>query len=376
MTEVKAGFFVRSPGRVNLIGEHTDYNAGFVMPLALERGTTFQVQPRADQQLIVHALRFNAHDQADLANLAAGTHGDWRDYVRGTAQALLDAGYQLQGAEISIDGDLPLSGGLSSSASLEVGLAFSLLHAQGITIAPTELAKIAQRAEIEYAHVNCGIMDQLSIAAGVAGHATLIDCRSLDIEAVPIPAEVAVLVIDSNVPRTLAGSAYNQRRTECEQAVAILQQLDPSIQDLRDVSSDLLAQAAAQNLFNDVIYRRARHVVSENERVHKAATAFRAGDFGSVGALMNESHWSLRDDYEVSGPELDKLTALLRAMPGVWGARLTGAGFGGCCVALVEASQVDAVIASLGPAYQAATGRTCEAFSTKASALSVEEHRA
>ncbi|GAA5526266.1 galactokinase [Herpetosiphon gulosus] len=376
MTEVKAAFFVRSPGRVNLIGEHTDYNAGFVMPLALERGTTFQVQPRDDQQLIVHALRFNAHDQADLANLAAGTHGDWRDYVRGTAQALLDAGYALQGAEINIDGDLPLSGGLSSSASLEVGLAFSLLHAQGITIAPAELAKIAQRAEIEYAHVNCGIMDQLSIAAGVAGHATLIDCRSLEIEAVPIPAEVAVLVIDSGVPRTLAGSAYNQRRAECEQAVAILQQLDPSINDLRDVSSTLLAQAVEQDRFEDVIYRRARHVVSENERVHKAAAAFRTGDFGYVGELMNESHWSLRDDYEVSGPELDQLTELLRDMAGVWGARLTGAGFGGCCVALVEASQVDTVIAALGPAYHAATGRTCEAFSTKASALTIEEPRA
>lgn len=378
MTEVKAAFFVRSPGRVNLIGEHTDYNAGFVMPLALERGTTFQVQPRDDQQLIVHALRFNAHDQADLGNLAAGTHGDWRDYVRGTAQALLDAGYPLQGAEINIDGDLPLSGGLSSSASLEVGLAFSLLHAQGITIAPAELAKIAQRAEIEYAHVNCGIMDQLSIAAGVAGHATLIDCRSLEIEAVPIPAEVAVLVIDSGVPRTLAGSAYNQRRAECEQAVAILQQLDSNITYLRDVSSDLLAQAVEQDRFEDVIYRRARHVVSENERVHKAAAAFRAGDFGYVGELMNESHWSLRDDYEVSGPELDQLTELLRDMPGVWGARLTGAGFGGCCVALVEASHVDAVIATLGPAYHAATGRTCEAFSTKASALTVQniEHKA
>lgn len=363
---------VFSPGRVNLIGEHTDYNDGWVLPLAIDRGTTITARRRADNVLTTRVARFNNEtDEVELSALDAGAQEGWRAYVRGTAQALLDAGISVVGADLAIDSDLPLSGGLSSSASLEVGVAMALLTLAGAALSPIDLALLAQRAEHQYAHVNCGIMDQLSVAAGQAHHATLIDCRSLDITPVTLPRSIAVLIVDSGVPRTLAGSAYNQRRAECEQAVAAIKHIDPSIHALRDVSSTLLAEAVERDLLDDVVYRRARHIVTENERVLAVVEAFKTENFTYVGELMNESHWSLRDDYEVSGPELDTLTELLRDMPGVLGARLTGAGFGGSCVALVQQEHVATVAAQIVPAYNRATGRSAEAFSTQASELSV-----
>ncbi len=363
---------VFSPGRVNLIGEHTDYNDGWVLPLAIDRGTTITARRRDDNRLVVTTKTMRGEtDSVALDALDAANQTGWRAYVRGAAQALLDSGVALVGAELTIDSTLPIGGGLSSSASLEVGVATALLRLANVTLSPTEIALAAQRAEREYAHVNSGIMDQLAVAAGQLNHATLIDCRSLEITLVPLPTTVAVLVVDSGVPRTLAGSAYNQRRAECERAVSIMQQLDPRIRALRDVTPELLAGAVEQDLLDDSAYRRARHVVSENERVLTAAAAFRSGNFSYVGELMNDSHWSLRDDYEVSGPELDTLTELLRELPGVLGARLTGAGFGGCCVALVEQAQIASVAAQIVPAYNSATGRSAEAFSVAASALSV-----
>lgn len=362
-----------SPGRVNLIGEHTDYNDGFVLPMAIERGTIIQATRRDDDHLLIHAKKFGQHDEAELSNLNAPNATEWRAYTRGTAQALLDKGLTLHGANITIDSDLPLGGGLSSSASLEVGIATALLRLANIELPATEIARIAQRAEIEYAHVNCGIMDQLAVAAGVVGHATLIDCRSLAIENVPIPNEVAIVIVDSGVPRTLAGSAYNQRRAECEQAVQALQAIDPSIRSLRDATSDQILEVMLNDAVTETVLKRARHVVSENERVLNAVEALKSGDYAYLGELMNESHYSLRDDYEVSSQELDTLTDLLREMDGVYGARLTGAGFGGCCVALVDADKADAVVAAIKPAYDQATGRTSEAFSTKASGIRVEE---
>lgn len=369
MTATPETLSVWSPGRINLIGEHTDYNDGWVLPLAIERGNTITAHVRADTVLQTTAQRFDGEtDSVHLDDLVGNIPEGWRGYVRGAAQAVQDAGVRLRGAELTIAGDLPLSGGLSSSASLAVGVALALMALVDHHATPSELALMAQRAEREYVGVNCGIMDQLAIAAGVANHALLIDCRSLAVTPVPLPADVALVVVDSGVPRTLAGSAYNERRRECETAVAAIQTLDPTITALRDVSPALLQQAAERGLVAGVILARARHVVHENGRVMTAVAALTQGDVATLGRLMNESHFSLRDDYAVSGPELDTLTAMLRDMPGVWGARLTGAGFGGCCIALVNRAQVATIVAEIGPRYDAATGRTSMVFSTNAAA--------
>ncbi len=360
---------VWSPGRVNLIGEHTDYNDGWVLPCAIERGTRITARPRQDTQLRSTAKRIDqAQDVIDLASLEHGRDSHWRGYVRGSAWALQAQGIAITGAELEIDGDLPLGGGLSSSASLEVGVILALLALNQRSLSATEVALLAQKAEREYVGVNCGIMDQLAVAAGVAQHALLIDCRSLHIEPAPIPAGVSIIIVDSGVPRTLADSAYNQRRAECEAAVAALHTLDPTIKALRDVNSAQLQQAADSGLLSGVVLQRARHVISENERTLAAVSALRSGDLSRVGQLMNASHASLRDDYAVSSPALDTLSELLRTQPGVFGARLTGAGFGGCCIALAAESAVEAVSAYIGPAYHAATGNTCSVIVTQAAA--------
>jgi galactokinase len=358
---------VWSPGRINLIGEHTDYNDGWVLPMAIDRGNTIKARQRPDMLLAATARRFGDEtDRVDLAGLRESWPEGWRAYVRGVAQAVLDTGVKLRGADLEIDGDLPLSGGLSSSSSLTVGVALALMALVGHQPAKTDLALMAQQAERKYVGVNCGIMDQLAIAAGQAGHALLIDCRSLAIEPVPLPANCTVIVIDSGVPRTLADSAYNQRRAECERAVEAIRTIAPEVMALRDVSPELLGRAIEQGLLDQTVARRARHVVHENERTLAAVAAMRRGDVAEMGRLMNQSHVSLRDDYEVSGPELDTLTAMLREMPGVWGARLTGAGFGGCCIALADSAHVAELVRTIGPRYDAATGRTSLVFSTQA----------
>jgi galactokinase len=357
---------VRSPGRVNLIGEHTDYNEGFVFPAALDLGTTVAVRPRSDRQLNSYAARLGRADSAELDDLLSGDVPGWARYVRGTAALLLQSGIALPGADLLIDGDLPMGSGLSSSASLELGVAQALLTLAGRTLSVTELAQLGRRVENEVIGLRSGIMDQLAVAGGVAGHALLIDCRSYAMTPVAIPADLRVLVLDSAAPRTLAGSAYNQRRSECESAVAQLQTLRPAISALRDVDDALLAEG--RTLLSEVEYRRARHVVSENRRVLECVAALQAGDAGRVGALMNASHTSLRDDYEVSGPELDLLVELARAQPGVYGARLTGAGFGGCVVALAHADAAQRAVDAVVTRYSFETGRSGSGYVTTPSA--------
>jgi galactokinase len=351
---------VCSPGRVNLIGEHTDYNEGWVFPAALDLGTLVAARRRDDGVLRSAALRMNDEDAARLADLRPREGVAWTRYVRGMAAMLHESGCVIPGADLLIDGDLPLSSGLSSSASLEMGIAVVLAALADCTIERKALARLGQRAENEIIGVQSGIMDQLAVACGVAGHALLIDCRSLESTPVPIPPEVRIVVIDSAVPRTLAGSAYNQRRAECEAALHKLRAAQPDLRALRDVTPELLA-AEAQRL-DGVELQRARHVVTENERVLASVAALRQGDVAQFGQLMIESHASLRDDYAVSGPELDTLVATALETPGVLGARLTGAGFGGCVVALVEAQHAEAAVATIGERYRRLTGRQGAAY--------------
>ncbi|MGY1827954.1 MULTISPECIES: galactokinase [unclassified Blastococcus] len=350
---------VRSPGRVNLIGEHTDYNDGFVLPAALDRGTVVAARRRADGRLRTTALRMGETDERPLADLRPHEGPGWSRYVAGAAAVLQDEGHDVPGADLVVDSDLPLGAGLSSSASLELGVLVALLALAGEQLPPQRLARLGQRVEHEVIGVRSGIMDQLAIACGAAGSAVLIDCRSLAAETVPVPAGTAILVLDSAVPRTLAGSAYNDRRAECEAAVAALRAIAPGLRALRDVSPALLAEHA--HLLDDVQLRRARHVVGENDRVLAGAAALRLGDAAAFGELMGRSHASLRDDYEVSIPELDTLVELAEATPGVLGARLTGAGFGGCAVALADAEQAAGAAAAITAAYRSATGRAGEA---------------
>lgn len=356
---------VRSPGRVNVIGEHTDYNAGWVFPAALEQGTWIAAAPRPDRALQTVARRMGAEDSADLGDLRPLEREGWARYVRGVAWLLSQQGCPLSGADLLIDGDLPLGSGLSSSASLELGVAVALATLAGCSWEPKALARLGQRVENEIVGVNSGIMDQLAVACGVAGHALLIDCRSYEVEPVVLPASVRLLVLDSAVPRTLAGSAYNQRRAECESAVRKLQAVAPEIQALRDVTPELLTESAG--LLSPVELQRARHVVDENQRVLEGVAALRRGDVRRFGRLMIESHNSLRDDYAVSGPELDLLVEIALETPGVLGARLTGAGFGGCCVALAEAGRAEEAAQAIAERYRVASGREGSAFVSRLS---------
>ncbi|RZU32081.1 galactokinase [Blastococcus saxobsidens] len=358
-TGAPAEVVVRSPGRVNLIGEHTDYNDGFVLPAALDRGTVVLARRRPDRRLRTTALRMDATDERPLADLRPHEGPEWSRYVAGTAAVLLADGHDVPGADLLVDSDLPIGAGLSSSASLELGVLVALLALAGEVLPPEQLARLGQRVENDVVGVRSGVMDQLAVACGAAGHAVLVDCRSLRTERVPVPDGVRILVLDSAVPRTLAGSAYNRRRAECEEALTRLRPVRPGLAALRDVTPDLLAEHA--HLLGEVPLRRARHVVEENERVLRSVSALARCDVAEFGELMNRSHASLRDDYEVSVAELDTLVDLAVATPGILGARLTGAGFGGCAVALVRADDAAAAAASITARYRSATGRPGEA---------------
>jgi galactokinase len=338
-----------APGRVNLIGEHTDYNDGFVLPMAIGRATVIAFRPRADRRLRAHAVAFGETKEIDLARLRPLGGSDWLSYVAGVAWALADEGCEPPGLDAVIDGDVPIGAGLSSSASLELAAARAFAAAAALPWDPVRMAKLGQRAENKYVGMNCGLMDQFASAVSREGCALLLDCRSLATEPVPLPAGTAVVVMDTGARRALAGSAYNDRRAACEAAVAALAPLAPGIRALRDVTLELLERG--RDLLDPVVLKRARHVVPENLRPREMADALRAGDLGRAGCLMNESHASLRDLYEVSSPELDVVTELARARPECHGARMTGAGFGGCAVALVAATGADAFIESVAAAY-------------------------
>ncbi|HSU17719.1 galactokinase [Longimicrobium sp.] len=340
-------FVARAPGRVNLIGEHTDYSGGFVLPMAIDRAVWIALRPRADSRVSVASLDFGETGEFDLGRLESAG-GGWLEYVRGMAWALGDE-LALRGWEGVASGDVPKGAGLSSSAALELAAARAFAAVSGIDWDARRMALLAQRAENGWVGVRCGIMDQMISAAGEAGHALLIDCRSLETRPVPLPPGTAVVVMDTGTRRGLVDSEYNERRRATEVAAERL-----GVPALRDVDVATLESRAAE--LDPVTLRRARHVVGENERTLAAAAALERGDAAEVGRLVDLSHASLRDDFQVSRRELDAIVELAQAHPACFGARMTGAGFGGCAVALVERSAADDFARKVGDAYRAAVG--------------------
>jgi len=343
-------WIVRSPGRVNLIGEHTDYNDGYVLPFAIDRAIWIALRPRSDRQVAVHSIDYDQSGEFPLDDLTHNEEG-WLEYIKGTAWSLAQSGHNLTGWEGILVGDVPLGAGLSSSAALEMATARAFAVAGGLDWDPAAMAKLGQRAENEWVGVNCGIMDQLISAAGKADHALLIDCRSLQTQPVPFPPGVAVVVLDTGTRRGLVDSAYNERRAQCESAAHFFQ-----VPALRDVDLDLF-QRLAHDL-DETTRHRAMHVITENDRTLQAAHAMRRGEVHALGVLMNKSHASLRDDYEVSSNALNAMVLSARAHDACYGARMTGAGFGGCAVALIDAAAADDFAEKTAATYQEKTGNT------------------
>ena len=333
-----------APGRVNLIGEHTDYNEGFVLPVAIDRAVTVAFAPRPDRLVHALSLDFSQDDSFSLDAIDRLEGSSWANYVRAVAAVLQQAGYSLTGIDIAIHGDIPGGAGLSSSAALEVAVLGAFQSTAELEIAPRDQALLTQRAENQFVGVNCGVMDQMASILGRRGHALFIDCRTLETELIPLDLaahNLNIVVAQTGVIHTLSASAYNQRRDECSEALRILSHAiaDRSLLALRDITpNDLEAHAAA---LPEKLARRARHVVNENERVLRSVPALREGDFTTFGGLLYASHESLSRDYEVSCPELDLMVNLACNIEGVVGARMTGAGFGGCTVNLVHEEALD-----------------------------------
>ncbi len=354
-------FIVRAPGRVNLIGEHTDYNDGYVLPMAIDRAAWIALRPREDGRIVLHSLDFDDTLEAELAHLQQSSpdpgerEQSWGEYIKGVAWALQEAGYALQGWEGVVSGDVPIGAGLSSSAALEMAVARTFAAVSGFQWDAPRMALLGQRAENAWVGVNSGIMDQMISATGEAGHALLIDCRSLETRSAPFPSDTKVVVLDTSTRRGLVGSAYNERREQCEAAARFF-----GVSALRDVSVDEF-EARADEL-DDVTRRRARHVVTENERTLQAADAMQQGDAARLGHLMNESHRSLRDDFEVSSAALNTIVEIAQGQETCYGARMTGAGFGGCAVALVSASAAHDFAQSVASQYNDATGLTASVY--------------
>jgi len=350
--ESKPELVATAPGRVNLIGEHTDYNDGFVLPAALHYHTCIAAGPRSDRKLQVIAVD-EASARVSIALDEPAQHdaaAPWSNYLRGVVAALKSRGFGLVGANLTISGNVPLGAGLSSSAALEMASISALTQLSGEVITGVDAAKAGQAAENDFVGVRCGIMDQLISAQAKSDHALLIDCRSLALKPVQLPAELALLVINSNSPRTLVGGEYNTRRAQCEAATAHF-----SVDALRDLNLSALNEE--KSALDPVVYRRARHVVTENERTLAMANALEQGDIEHMGRLMAQSHASMRDDFEITTSALDQLVNIVQEAAGErGGARMTGGGFGGCVVALANPNRVEHIVAQVADAYPKQTG--------------------
>jgi galactokinase len=340
----------RAPGRVNLIGEHTDYNDGFVMPAALDLSVFVRIWQRQDRKLQIRSENFDEQIEFDLDEPDPVARHHWSDYAVGVAVTLERAGYCLRGADLQIRGEVPVGSGLSSSAAVEVATACALTANSDVSIDPRELALICQKAENEFVGARVGIMDQFTSLFGQAQRALLLDCRSLEFKLLPLPDTVNLVICNTMVKHALASSAYNERRAQCEAGVRHFQQFLPNVKALRDVTMEQLAQFGRD--LPEVVYRRCRHVITENARVLAAAEALEKSDLYRFGELMAYSHNSLRDDYQVSSRELDLMVELARRVEGVYGARMTGGGFGGCTVNLVAVAHVKEFKETVQKEYQ------------------------
>ena len=355
----------RAPGRVNLIGEHTDYNDGFVLPIALNYATYVAGSRRQDRIVRVHSLDVDEQFEFDLAHSDVPPPGGWLNYVEGTARSLAAQGNDLGGADLLLHSEVPIGGGLSSSAALEISVGFALLSLSGLPVDRMALARAGQQAEHDYVGAKVGLMDQLASVYGRKDTALLIDCGSLAIQPIPVHFDgLSIIVCDSRVKHNLAASAYNTRRAECEQAVEILRRRMPNIKALADVSVSEYERWKED--LPEPVGRRCRHVVSENARTLAAAHALGKGEIDSFGTLMFESHRSLRDDYEVSSRELDLLVETAARITGVIGSRLTGGGFGGCTVSLVADTRLEEFRQQIEDSYQSVFARSPAFYSVHA----------
>ena len=344
----------RAPGRVNLIGEHTDYNDGFVMPAAVGFSTYVAITKRADRKFLIYSAEFPEHFDFDLDRLPETRNRQWCDYVLGVARVLQQRGHSLPGANLLVRGEVPIGAGLSSSAALEVAFARAITSVGEITIPLPEIAKLCRQAENEFVGARVGIMDPFVSCMAKEGHAMLLDCRTLDFQFVPVPPGIRLVVCNTMVKHDLATGAYNTRRKECEQGTRFFAAKDPSVRALRDVSVEMLERSADE--LPPRIRNRCFHVVRENQRAIDLSRALAVADWPRVGRLMKESHRSLRDLYEVSCRELDIMVDAAEGLPGCMGGRMTGGGFGGCTINLVRESEAEEFAAKVAELYCKATG--------------------
>jgi galactokinase len=350
----------RAPGRVNLIGEHTQYKDGFVLPAAVAFSTYVAVAARSDSKLVIRSEEFPGNFDFDLDHLPAQRTGSWCDYVLGVATVLQQRGYKLRGANLLVHGEVPIGAGLSSSAALEVATALALMSLGETQLPLTEVAQLCRQAENTFVGAHVGIMDQFVACMGKAGHALLLDCRSLKFQLIPIPSGIELVVCNTMTKHDLATGAYNTRREECEEGVRYFQRWNPAIRALRDVPVELLNQHIGD--LPETIAKRCSHVIHENQRTLEMARALTAGDLDEVGKLMRASHDSLRDLYEVSCRELDVMVDSAEGLPGFCGGRMTGGGFGGCTVNLVRHEQAENFAQEIAERYRLKTGIIPETY--------------
>lgn len=353
----KPEFIVRAPGRVNLIGEHTDYNDGFVLPMAIDRAFWIALSPRSDSQVCVRSLDLEVDSAFDLHSLAKGE--GWIEYIKGVANELQKAGHELRGFDAVMTGDVPRGAGLSSSAAVELATARAFAAVSGFAWNAAQMAKISQKAENEWVGMKCGIMDQMASAASKEGFALFLDCRTLEYQHAPLPKNTSVVILDTSTRRGLVDSAYNERRSQCEEAARWF-----GVKALRDVSVDDLKKGSG---LSEVVMKRARHIVTENSRVLEAIDVMKAGNVKRLGELFNASHNSLRDDFEVTNEALNQIVECAQEQSSCYGARMTGAGFGGCAVALVQEENAQVFTNAVSAAYRQRSGLDASVYVCKAS---------
>ncbi len=344
-----APLIVRSPGRVNIIGEHTDYNEGFVLPAAIDKAAYVAVHKRADDKIRLYANEFNEHFETTLSEIKPGE--EWPNYILGVVDQLIKRGYKLSGFDLLVDGNVPFGAGLSSSAAVECATAFALNEIFGLELSRTDITGIAQKAEHTFAGVMCGIMDQFASVYGKKDHVIKLDCRSLEYEYVPLKLEgYKIVLLNTNVKHSLSSSEYNTRRAQCEQGVAWVKEHYPQVNSLRDISMEMLNEHVAPK--DELIYKRCKYVVEEIGRLLHGCEDLKAGRVEALGKKMFETHDGLSKEYEVSCKELDFLVDAVRDNPNVLGARMMGGGFGGCTINLVKEEAIDSLVAVISKSYK------------------------